>query len=281
MVEMTALMTPDPIVVGGGTPVAECARLMVRHDVRHLPVVDADGRAFGLVTDWDVFQRGGMVSPDCWTATDEGDQWLLARELARPIEVTARLEDRVAVALRALLRSFQDAIVVVDPAGRPAGIVTEHDAVRLATTHLEDDRWSNELPLHEPPTVAWDASLGRARALLHRSGGRHLLVTRGPSLRGVLSLRDLRRAPWQPSEVRVADVLHRAAPEYVVGAVSLRFAAARMHTQAIGCVPIVDRELRPRRMLTRADITRALASVLDPAGRRQGTSPTGWLMDIR
>ena len=44
------LMTEPPIVVGVEASLARAAYLMIRHDVRHLPVVDADGRLLGIVS---------------------------------------------------------------------------------------------------------------------------------------------------------------------------------------------------------------------------------------
>jgi acetoin utilization protein AcuB len=44
------LMTPDPVCISRLRSVAEAADLMQRQGVRHLPVVDDDGKLVGLVT---------------------------------------------------------------------------------------------------------------------------------------------------------------------------------------------------------------------------------------
>ena len=45
--------TPEPLVVGPTSPVRECADLVKQHGVRHVPVVDGDGRPVGIVSSRD------------------------------------------------------------------------------------------------------------------------------------------------------------------------------------------------------------------------------------
>lgn len=47
-------MSPDPVTVTPSTPVEEARHLLRRYGVRHLPVVGADGRLVGVVSDRDV-----------------------------------------------------------------------------------------------------------------------------------------------------------------------------------------------------------------------------------
>ncbi|MFC7556236.1 CBS domain-containing protein [Pseudoroseomonas wenyumeiae] len=42
-------MSRDVVTVRPGTPLAQAWRLLRRHDIRALPVVDADGRVAGMV----------------------------------------------------------------------------------------------------------------------------------------------------------------------------------------------------------------------------------------
>jgi CBS domain-containing protein len=56
-----SLMTTPPITVAPDTPVAQAARLMQANGVKHLPVVDSDGKLVGIVSRADllgVFLRG-------------------------------------------------------------------------------------------------------------------------------------------------------------------------------------------------------------------------------
>jgi len=43
------VMTPNPITVHKYTPLNEALRLLLEHEIKRLPVVDADGRLVGLV----------------------------------------------------------------------------------------------------------------------------------------------------------------------------------------------------------------------------------------
>ena len=48
------VMIPRVPTIGEGTGVDEAARLMIREEVNHLPVLDGKGRLAGIVTSWDI-----------------------------------------------------------------------------------------------------------------------------------------------------------------------------------------------------------------------------------
>ncbi len=51
-----SVATPRPVTVTAATPLADCARLVRERDVRHLPVVDGEGRPVGLLSTRDFLQ---------------------------------------------------------------------------------------------------------------------------------------------------------------------------------------------------------------------------------
>lgn len=51
MMRVSELMTPTPVQVSADTPLATCARCMVRLGIRHLPVTGPNGRLVGIMTD--------------------------------------------------------------------------------------------------------------------------------------------------------------------------------------------------------------------------------------
>lgn len=55
------VMQTDPPTVGPHTSTVELLRLMRRHQLRCLPVVEADGRLLGIVTDTDVFRPASLL----------------------------------------------------------------------------------------------------------------------------------------------------------------------------------------------------------------------------
>lgn len=76
--------------------------------------------------------------------------------------------------------------------GVPAGIFTERDILRALAAHFDAAghpvaHWMTR----DPVTIAPDTTLQEARDLMLARGFRHLLVTEGGDLVGVVSIRDL------------------------------------------------------------------------------------------
>jgi CBS domain-containing membrane protein len=68
-VEVADVMTPDPVTITPGTMLREAARLVLHHKVGCLPVVDAEGRPVGIVTETDLLRGAyGEEAPQ----SDEG-----------------------------------------------------------------------------------------------------------------------------------------------------------------------------------------------------------------
>jgi CBS domain-containing protein len=53
-------MTREVVSVRPDTPLGEVVRLLLERDFRALPVVDADGRLLGIITNADLVERGGL-----------------------------------------------------------------------------------------------------------------------------------------------------------------------------------------------------------------------------
>jgi CBS domain-containing protein len=51
------VMTRSVVSVGRGTPIAEAIRLMLENHVSGLPVLDADGKVVGILTEGDLLRR--------------------------------------------------------------------------------------------------------------------------------------------------------------------------------------------------------------------------------
>jgi CBS domain-containing protein len=96
----------------------------------------------------------------------------------------------VAEAVRLMRSEGVGSIVVVDRAGRPVGIFTQHDLVRVLTEELGDSALSAVMsrdPLTLPAhALAYEAALAMADKNI-----RHVLVTEEGRLVGVISERDL------------------------------------------------------------------------------------------
>lgn len=89
-------------------------------------------------------------------------------------------------------RGVGSALVV--EGGRAAGIFTERDILRALASdfdaaHHRVEQWMT----HDPVGIDADASVREARDLMLHEGFRHLPVTEGGVLVGIVSIRDLSR----------------------------------------------------------------------------------------
>jgi len=248
------LMSPEPRWVSGDTPLADCAARMVDGGLRVLPVFDA-GRLIGIVTAASVFGRGRFEGGG-WSF---GDQ--VAAEAALPA-VSVAEDAPAAKGIRKLIG--RDAVVVLGAEGGVVGVLTEHDAVRLAPDVLPADLTVGEVASRPVSTVMAHAPLLDAWEDLRGTGRRHLVVTdpRGVAT-DVLSLRDLVRAGIRPDDPRTVSQICTQ-PELVTVDLHARVqdAARRMAISAVGCLPSVDPGGMPVAILTRSDVLRVLAGHL-------------------
>jgi len=161
MNQLTArdLMTPDVVTVPPSTPVIAVARLLAERGISAAPVVDADGKLRGIVTEADLIRRlaGEADRPAGWLASLFSNPEADAERYARTHGVTAAdimstepvsvppgmLAGEVAHLLED--RNIRRVVVVED--GRLKGIVSRADLLRAlvvppaaAESDLSDDR---------------------------------------------------------------------------------------------------------------------------------------------
>jgi CBS domain-containing protein len=74
------VMTRNVVTIRADAPVREAARLLVEHRVSGLPVVDAEGRVVGVVTEADLIARQKAPSPRSWWHWFLSDPEQLAEE---------------------------------------------------------------------------------------------------------------------------------------------------------------------------------------------------------
>lgn len=259
------LMTSEPVVVPADASLAECARLLVQRRFRHLPVVGADGGLSGVATDFAVFQRGGVAGAheELWVPYDDDDADGTVAEVAQPPRLVAGPDDALLPLLTRMARERLDLAVVVDERRHPVGVLTEHDAVRLAQGVLDGRRSADDdasrpvltVQADEPARAAWDLMLARRV--------RHLVVLDGERIYGVLSWRDLvAEDVGRGRDITCRDVVPRLDVQLVPPGTPLREVAQRMVRHKIGCVPIAG-DGRPSGVVTRPDVIQALVAALE------------------
>ena len=98
-------------------------------DVRHLPVVDEDGRLAGILSDRDVIAGLGETN----------GRWVPVTEVMSKDVVSVRPITRAYEAAAMMLDRKIGALPIVDDDGRLSGIVTETDFLRVAFRLLGGD----------------------------------------------------------------------------------------------------------------------------------------------
>ncbi|TWV55949.1 CBS domain-containing protein [Streptomyces misionensis] len=117
-------MTDDVVTVSETTPSTDVARLLDRHGISGLPVIDRDDKVLGVVSASDLVRARAARWPD---VTGEPP----AREVMSTPAVTVHPEQRVPDAARLMERRGVERLPVVDEEDRLIGIVTRRDLLRV------------------------------------------------------------------------------------------------------------------------------------------------------
>jgi CBS domain-containing protein len=122
-----SLMTPNVAACHPDDPMAEAARIMWEHDCGVVPVVDAEGRPVGIVTDRDLC----MAS---YTRNEPLSRMPVRDVMAKEVHCCRVDDDEGAV--HAAMRAYQvRRLPIVDADGRLAGIVSLNDLALQAATN--------------------------------------------------------------------------------------------------------------------------------------------------
>ena len=117
------IMSRDVVTVLPVTPAREAWRRMIRHAVKALPVVDADGTLLGIVTLHDFF-----VGHEAAAAGSNDAAWLVGDIMTRA-PITASPEHELVDLMHAFSDGGRHHLPVVDERGRLVGMLTQSDMV--------------------------------------------------------------------------------------------------------------------------------------------------------
>jgi CBS domain-containing protein len=118
------LMSTEPIVVSADAPLADAARLLEKHHVHGLPVVDALGGVVGVVSQTDMLRA--RTTQDLW------ERWpgLRVRHLMSSPALTIGADADLGEAATRMELERVHRLVVVAPDGRtPIGVLSTTDLV--------------------------------------------------------------------------------------------------------------------------------------------------------
>ncbi|MCS6840908.1 MAG: CBS domain-containing protein [Roseiflexus sp.] len=123
-------MSQPPICVSDTTTLSEARRLMHKHRVRRLPVLDSDGRLAGIVTEGDINRIADSHAYDArqYNPHQRAADLPLRDFMTRNVITVGPDEPVIAVA-QLLLRHRIGGVPVVEE-GRVIGVITESDLFR-------------------------------------------------------------------------------------------------------------------------------------------------------
>ena len=113
------LMTTPVLSLPAGSTVGEARRLQADRRVRHLPVLNDDGRLVGILSDRDLLRLGASAAPD-----------RLVETLMSVDVLTATPDARLVDCARVMLRARVGCLPIVGLDGVLMGILTRSDLLR-------------------------------------------------------------------------------------------------------------------------------------------------------
>lgn len=206
-----AVMSASPVAIHPETPLAELVALAVREGVRALPVVDAQRRLVGMLTDNDLRRAGiatnltqlQQMTPTERAAALRGHEGAPASAMMTAPAVGILHTATLADAVRLLRSQALKRLPVTDQAGHLVGVITRSDILREvayappgATPQVgalfDTAACIEAIPLEPATTLAPDASVKDAVQAMRGSGQKRLVVVDGAQRPlGVLTERDL------------------------------------------------------------------------------------------
>lgn len=145
------LMTPDVVTVPPETPVMAMARLLADRGISAVPVVDAEGKVLGIVTEADLIRRlaGEEDKPSSWFGSLFSDPASQAERYARTHGVTAKdlmtekvvsvAPDTTAAHVAQMMEKQNIRRVIVLENDKLKGIVSRADLLRALVAPVHED----------------------------------------------------------------------------------------------------------------------------------------------
>ena len=139
------IMIPDVIVVEADATLAEAARLMLRHGINGMPVVDAAGKVAGMIGIKDILRAPAPSGSDTWI-----NRWTSLEDKAESLKRTpvrqvmarhvyAVTEHTPLVEVMARMTNWGTHPIPVLRHGRAVGIIGRADAARLLLAMANDE----------------------------------------------------------------------------------------------------------------------------------------------
>jgi acetoin utilization protein AcuB len=133
-------MSWPAVTIRADAPLGHAMALMRTHRIRHLPVLDSDGRLVGMLSDRDLRSvLGHLEGPDPGSATHPGTATVMVTTAMTADPLTVRIDTE----LREVARLMDDraiGAVLILQGERVMGILTRGDIVRAFVRAGDDSR---------------------------------------------------------------------------------------------------------------------------------------------
>lgn len=135
------LMQSPVVTTPATTSCLDAYHLMAGRAIRHLAVTDKAGHVLGVASEGDVMRNFGIE----YYMNFKDVASVMSTEFCK-VPLSATLAD----ALDLVVEKHQSCVVVVDGQGRPAGVLTERDAVRLWNEEAQPKQVAVRDAMHAP-----------------------------------------------------------------------------------------------------------------------------------
>ena len=133
-ITLSQIMTTAVVSIPVTQAFSQVVRLLNTHHIRHLPVIGADQRLVGLITQRDLFKNHPpkrLDNGEWYYDPDELDRLLLGRIMI-PNPFTMQPHERLGDLITQMVARKYGCIPVVNPDGQLQGIITQYDILKMA-----------------------------------------------------------------------------------------------------------------------------------------------------
>lgn len=256
-ITMAQVMRHPVFTAQGDMDYREAYRLMLNHGHKHLAVMKADGRLFGVVSEADFLHHLGM-------------EYLVELKTVGSAMTTnpptlpehASLADAVR-----LLAQCKQSCLLITRDGAPSGVLTDRDLIRLAQRDIDYARTPLRRVMNAPVLgIAAQMPLQEAVRQMEQAGIRQLAVLSGNNLVGMITRHDVVKA----MQGHYIEYLHETIQRHSLDLDWLRQQDARLHLHALNAAgnAIVITDIGAHILWANAAFTRLTGySLTDAIGR--------------
>ncbi len=140
-VRVSDVMSRNVITIRDDSTIGEAAKTMIKYGFRRLPIVDKDGRLWGMITAKDIVRFFGSHDVFRYVESDRFEEALEApvKLVGQAKYYTISPSADVGDAATKMMENGVSSLVVVDESGKVVGIITERDVLyALAVQHPKE-----------------------------------------------------------------------------------------------------------------------------------------------